>query len=53
MGAFEKHLIISVGEGRKLVDGDLKNLPDHEIERIITLLESIARKTVQNGSINS
>lgn len=52
MGAFEKPLIISIKEARKLVDGDFKKLPDCEIERIIVLLESIARKTVQTGSIN-
>lgn len=51
MGAFEKPLIISIDEARKLVDGELKNLPDHEIERIVILLESIARKTVLTGSI--
>ena len=51
MGAFEKPLIISIDEARKLVDGELKNLPDDEIERIVILLESIARKTVLTGSI--
>lgn len=43
-------LIISVKESRKLLGSWSKELPDTEIERIITLLTVIAKETVNPGS---
>ena len=40
--------LITVKEARKLLGGEFSDLPDEEVERIIGLLESIARKFIQN-----
>ena len=46
----EGRLIISVKEARKLLGQWSKELPDTEVERIITLLEVIAKGTIQSSS---
>jgi hypothetical protein len=43
-------LIISIKESRKLLGSWSKELPDAEVERIITLLTVIAKETVNPGS---
>lgn len=48
MATLESPLIISVKEARKLLGKEYKNFSDSNIERIVALLESIARETIRN-----
>lgn len=41
--------IITVKEARKLLGTEFKQFSDDEIERLIVLLESIARETIRSS----